>query len=169
MIETFVFSVGILTKIPLLKNHSLVSFSFLIFYSFFFWVRGREGEREGEIHQRVVAPLMLPTGDLAHNLGMCSDWELNRWHFDSQSRAQATEPRQPGLIPWFLKRRCGLSASVVAQLWSQQQQWHSPTMAGTSVWSVSWMQYLPGLQVLLTKKMQMELEDLWLWKIQQLP
>ena len=38
---------------------------------------GREGEREGEKHQCVVASLAPPTGDLAHNSGMCPDWELN--------------------------------------------------------------------------------------------
>ena len=38
---------------------------------------GREGEREGEIHQCVVASPAPPTGDLASNPGMCPDWELN--------------------------------------------------------------------------------------------
>ena len=37
-----------------------------------------------------------PTGDLAHNLGMCPSWELNQWPFDSQADAQSTEPHQPG-------------------------------------------------------------------------
>ena len=40
-------------------------------------VRGREGEREGEKHQRVVASCMPSVGDLAHNPGMCPGWELN--------------------------------------------------------------------------------------------
>ena len=39
--------------------------------------RGREGEREGQKHQCVVASHMPPTGDLAHNPGMCPDWESN--------------------------------------------------------------------------------------------
>ena len=39
--------------------------------------RGRKGEREGEKHQCVVAPHVPPNGDLAHNPGMCPDWELN--------------------------------------------------------------------------------------------
>ena len=44
--------------------------------------RGREEkDRERnidvrEIH-RLVAFLMPPSGDLAHNPGMCPDWELN--------------------------------------------------------------------------------------------
>ena len=39
--------------------------------------RGREGEREGEKHQCVVASHTPPTGDLACNPGMCPDWESN--------------------------------------------------------------------------------------------
>ena len=56
---------------------------------------GREGERERERHKCVAASFMSPTGDLAHNPGMCPDWELNQWPFDSQSGAQSTEPQQP--------------------------------------------------------------------------
>ena len=36
-------------------------------------------------------------GDLAHNPGMCPDWESNRQPFGSQAGAQSTEPHQPGL------------------------------------------------------------------------
>ena len=39
--------------------------------------RGKEGEREGEKHQCVVASHMPATGDLDHNPGMCPDWESN--------------------------------------------------------------------------------------------
>ena len=35
---------------------------------------GKEGEKEGEKHQRVVASPTSPTGDLAHNPGTCPDW-----------------------------------------------------------------------------------------------
>ena len=45
---------------------------------FIFRERGREGEREGEKHQCVVASCMPPIGDLACDPGMCPDWELNR-------------------------------------------------------------------------------------------
>ena len=38
-----------------------------------------------------------PTGDLAHNSGMCPDWESNRRLFGSQSGAPSSEPQQPGL------------------------------------------------------------------------
>ena len=40
--------------------------------------RVREGEREGEKHQCVVAFRTPPTGDLARNPGMGPDWESNR-------------------------------------------------------------------------------------------
>ena len=43
------------------------------FYLFIFRERGREGERQGEKHQCVVASPTPPTGDLAHNPGMCPD------------------------------------------------------------------------------------------------
>ena len=45
---------------------------------------------------------MPPTGDLACNPGMCSDWELNQWPFGSQAGTPSTEPHQPGLCGFFL-------------------------------------------------------------------
>ena len=62
------------------------------FYLFNFRERGREGEREGEKHQCVIASHVPPTGDLGHNLGMCHDWELNRWPFGLQACTQSTNP-----------------------------------------------------------------------------
>ena len=44
---------------------------------FIFRQKGREGEREGEKHQCVVASFTPPFGDLVCNPGMCPDWELN--------------------------------------------------------------------------------------------
>ena len=67
-----------------------------IIYLFIFRQMGREGERQGEKHQCVVASHVPPTGDLAHNPGMCPDWELNWRPFGPQARTQATEPHQPG-------------------------------------------------------------------------
>ena len=64
---------------------------------FFKRERGREGEGEGEKHQCVVASHAPPTGDLAHNPGMCPNWESNQQPFGSQALAQSTEPHQPGL------------------------------------------------------------------------
>ena len=60
--------------------------------------RGREGEREGEKHQCVVASHAPPTGDLALNPGMCPSWESNQQPFDSQTGTQSTEPHQPRAI-----------------------------------------------------------------------
>ena len=53
-----------------------------------------EGEGEGEKHQGVVASRTLPTGDLAHNPGMCPGWELNQQPFDLQGDAP-TKPHWP--------------------------------------------------------------------------
>ena len=66
--------------------------------SFIFRERGREGEREGEKHQCVVASSTPLTGDLAHNPGMCPDWELNQRPFGSQTGTQCTEPQQQDKI-----------------------------------------------------------------------
>ena len=43
------------------------------FYLSIFREKGREGEREGDEHQCVVASHVTPTGDLAHNPGICPD------------------------------------------------------------------------------------------------
>ena len=56
----------------------LVTFFFERFYLFIFRERGKEGEREGEKRQCVVASHMAPTRDVARNPGMCPDWESNR-------------------------------------------------------------------------------------------
>ena len=63
----------------------LFYFIFLLFFKilFIFRQRRREGEREGEKHQCVVASHMPPTRDLAGNPGMCPDWESNQWPFGS--------------------------------------------------------------------------------------
>ena len=47
--------------------------NFLKEFLYLFRERGREGEREGEKHQCVVASPMDPTRGLAHNPGMCPD------------------------------------------------------------------------------------------------
>ena len=63
--------------------------------------RGREGEREGEKHPFVVASSISATGDLARNLGMCSDQESNQQPFSSQAHTQPTELHQPGIKNTF--------------------------------------------------------------------
>ena len=77
---------------------------FLFFFKilFIFRARGREGERWGEKHQCVVASLTAPTGHLAHDPGMCPDWELNLQPFGSQAPTQSTEPHQPGQDYFFM-------------------------------------------------------------------
>ena len=60
-----------------------------------FLERWREEERKRNIN--VWLPLTCaPTGDLAHNLGMCFDGESNWRPFDSQASTQSTEPQQLG-------------------------------------------------------------------------
>ena len=41
--------------------------------------------------------LQVPPGNLAHNGGMCPDWELNCQPFGLQACAESTESHQPGL------------------------------------------------------------------------
>ena len=69
---------------------------------YLFRERGREGEREGEKHQCVVASCAPCTGDLACTPGMCPDWESNLRPFSLQASAQSIEPHQPGLVVYFL-------------------------------------------------------------------
>ena len=54
-------------------------------FIYLFLERGREREWEGEKHPCVVASHASPTADLAHNAGMCPEWELNQWPFGSQA------------------------------------------------------------------------------------
>ena len=60
-------------------------------FIYLFLERGEEREKEGEKHQCVDASHAPPTGDLACNLGMCPDWELNQQPFGLQASAQSTE------------------------------------------------------------------------------
>ena len=68
-------------------------------------MRGRNGEREEEKYQCVVASHMPLTGDLAHNPGMCPDWEWNQRPFGSQAGTQSPKPHQPGLKHLFKQRK----------------------------------------------------------------
>ena len=64
---------------------------------------GREKEKERNINvwedTQSVASRTPPPGDLAHNPGMCPNWESNQWPFGSQAGAESTEP---GLYSTFL-------------------------------------------------------------------
>ena len=69
----------------------------MILFTFLERVKGRERERETLMCERyIVASRTPPTGDLAHNPGMCPDWELNWRPFGSQASTESTEPHQPG-------------------------------------------------------------------------
>ena len=76
---------------------------FIIFFKilFYFLERGRERERKGEKHQCVVTSHASPTGDLAHNPGMCPrlGFKLATLWFAGQ--CSTTEPHQPWLIEYF--------------------------------------------------------------------
>ena len=87
---------------PIIDGMSIV-FIFLSFLFFFFWrfylflkIGEWRGERGEVKHQCVVASHVAPTGDLAHDPGMCPDWESNQWHFRLQARTHSTELHQPG-------------------------------------------------------------------------
>ena len=67
-----------------LSGKSILLF-FLRFYLFIFRESGREGEKEEEKHQCVVASCVPPTGHLGRNSAMCSDWESNQQTFGSQA------------------------------------------------------------------------------------
>ena len=67
------------------RTRELILF-YLFFKIYLFTLRqmGREGQREGEKYQCVVASGAPRTGDLARNPGMCADWESNWRPFGSQ-------------------------------------------------------------------------------------
>ena len=67
---------------------------------FIYFQREGKGRREGEKHQS-VASRAPPTGDVAHNLGMCPDRESNLQPFSLQASAQSIEPYQLGLFVGF--------------------------------------------------------------------
>ena len=49
----------------------------------------------------MVASHAPPTGDLAHNPGLCPGWELSRQPFGWQAGTQSTDPHQPGPVASF--------------------------------------------------------------------
>ena len=81
---------------------TLMIYHIRIFKDFIsFQERGREAEREGEKHQCVVVPCMPQIRYLAHNPGMCPDWELNQRPFGLQATTQSTETYQQGWCAIF--------------------------------------------------------------------
>ena len=69
----------------------------------FFLERGRERKREGEKHQCVVASHVAPTGDLAHNPGMCLAWQSNQRPFGLQPARDPLSYASQGSISLTLK------------------------------------------------------------------
>ena len=55
----------------------MVVVQFFLKIIYLFLDRGEKGEREEEKHQYVVAFHVPPTGDVACNPGMYTDWESN--------------------------------------------------------------------------------------------
>ena len=58
-----------------------------------------EGEGKGGRETLFEGYIMPPTGGLAHNPGMCPDWESNQRPFVFQAGTQSTDPHQPGQNP----------------------------------------------------------------------
>ena len=57
---------------------------------------GKGGRKKGRETSMYGSSCVPPTGDLAHDPGMCPDWESNQWPFGSQSQPQSTETHQSG-------------------------------------------------------------------------
>ena len=75
----------------------MLLFLFFLKILFIFRERGREGEREGEVHQ-LVASRTYAAEDPACNPGRCPDWELNLRPLGLQAGTQSTERYQPGIF-----------------------------------------------------------------------
>ena len=76
-------------------------------FIYLFLEREEGSEKEGKKFLCVrniglVASHVPPNEGLAHNPGMCPDWELNPRPFGSQAGTQSTEPHQPGLKVFLL-------------------------------------------------------------------
>ena len=79
----------------------LYFYTFSFFKIFYYLETGKEGGRQRG-RETSVASCTPPTRDLAHNPGMCPDWESNLGPFGSQASAQPTELQQPGLYTFSI-------------------------------------------------------------------
>ena len=75
-----------------------------MFFKSLFLDRGEGRGKGGRETSMCGCTRTPPTGDLAHNPGMCPDWESNLRPFGSHASTQSTEPQQPGQIK-FLKSK----------------------------------------------------------------
>ena len=82
----------------------------IFLHLFIYFYREREGEREGEKHQCVVASSMSPQQGPGLQLRHVLDWESNWQPLSSQAGAQSTDPHQPGpeYLPYFLDHKMHL-------------------------------------------------------------
>ena len=102
----------------LIQNYEKPMFVCLRFCLFIFRESGREGEREGEKQQCVVASCAPLTGDLACNPGVCPVQESNQRPFVSQASPRSTNPHQPELDHWFLTFN-----NTLSQMKSYSEPW----------------------------------------------
>ena len=76
----------------------------LIFFSLILFIfREREGEREGEKHQCVIASHAPSTGDPASNPVMCPDWESNQGSLVHRPGFNPLSHTSQGRKPSFLR------------------------------------------------------------------
>ena len=97
------------------KNYS--SSSQCHFLKDFISLFSERGEGRGKRRERNISWLPLthsPTRDLACNLGMCPDWELNQRLFDSQASPQITKLHQPRPMSFFAE----LEKPILKFIWS---------------------------------------------------
>ena len=75
---------------------------YFLIYLFLEIGEGREKERETLMWEKYMDQSVVshtpPTADLAHNPGMCPNWESSKQPFGSKASAQPTEPHQPQLL-----------------------------------------------------------------------
>ena len=95
--------------------------------------RGREGEREGEKHRKHQHPPR--TGDLACNLGMCSDRESNWRPFGLWDDTQPTEPHQSG----HNVSLCGFLCVILSGEISKKTRWEEETHWSLRLMPMRWL------------------------------
>ena len=84
-----------------------------------------------EKHQSVVASHMAPTGDLAHNPGMCPDWELNQRPFGSQPTLNLLSYTSQGEVKVFSASHALWSFHILfCEKWAQENSQWDPGRGG---------------------------------------
>ena len=85
------------------QNYKNTYLSWLYYFlkDFIYLFLERWKEREREKHQSGVASYATLTGDLAQNLGMRPDWELNPLPFDLHAGAQPLSHTSQGYLDYI--------------------------------------------------------------------